>query len=617
MLIVTRLPTVEQAQNVKDAVEPGLLQALQGAAQAAPDAVRVVTCSGGAWLVGLLSISTDPGLAARKEDLRASLAQIESQVEKNKADLEAARQRKKQLDEVEVPKARQDLDAVNEALQAARDAAKKAKEEFDKEFAGSRRQRPELTAKQQTLQAKRRELSSATEKAAQASKAYNAKNRSAAEAAKPIARCEAASEKLKKDQADRKVAFEKVVAAKAASAIPLKDGKEGWLAEGRALMLPGHFANQYRYFVHLTNSAERFSKNTSLTALATTTELHGLRAFSGRHVREHAHEREFSSGQVLVSEVRSQTAAARRYLADEAVLIVAGTGPGTSVAVRETAGGREVPLADGDVVLLRKNVGGTNMHRAHNAPGLPGADGRLHGPARASLTVANWSEGCQVFPSSVEFNLFISLCAVSKRWRCVCQKGGTRGAGCSVLEAGAGEALGAGEEALVKGFGKDFLDAAGDFNRTYIPEKGVPPPGNAERAQKLRRIKELTWNDEDRAKLTELMKKKKDLVAKCQELNRQDTKDLTEFESKRSRRLNDAETRELERLEGDRARWRRDYLREKTLRLAADHLRSCDVTDKCGVRFSYTLIEMASAELGSLEAAFKESRNRAWDGRLG
>jgi len=271
------------------------------------------------------------------------------------------------------------------------------------------------------------------------------------------------------------------------------------------------------------------------------------------------------------------------------------------------AAGKETRLADDEVVLLRKNVGGTNMHRAHNAPGLPGPDGRLHGPARASLNVSNWSEGCQVFPSSDEFNLFISLCAVSKRWLCVCRKGGAGGAECKVLEAGTGEALGAGEEALVKGFGKGFLEKAADSNR-----RAKDPAIE----RKINRIDELTWNDKDRAKLADLMKKKAEAVAKGRSLGGRDADDLADVEAKRSRRLNDAESKELERLESDRARWRRDYLREKTIRLAADHLRTCDVTDRCSVRFSYTLLEMPSADLGSLDVAFKDGRNKAWGGRL-
>jgi hypothetical protein len=603
MLVVTRLPDAETLEQVKKAVEPELLDALQRAAGGAPQAVRVVSCSGGVWLVGKFAISTDPGLAARKEDLRSSLALIEKQIEENRTALEEMRKRKKELDETELPKAKDALDAANRGQASAEKALADAKDAFEKELGKSRNIRPELTRLQQAANTRRDAVKGAKREVAAATREHGAKTRAAAEAGKRVTRLESAAQGLRKRQGERKAAFEAAVAARAKSSIGLKDENEGWLTEGRALMLPGHFENQYRFFVHLSSSAEAFSKNTSLAALTTTTLLHGLRAYSGRHLR--ANPKDFASGE-YVSEVRSPDSAPRRYLTDEAVLAVTRVGATATIAVRETAAGKETPLGDDDVVLLVRSVGGTNIHRAHNAPGLPGADGRLHGPPRPTLSVSNWSEGCQVFPSSDEFNLFISLCAVSKRWRCVSQKKDCA-AECRVLEVGAGEALGAGERALVTRFGVEFIGKAADINR------GAKDPVID---GKINRIKALTWNEEDQAKLTELMKKKAEAAAKKAALSREDDFRIADLEAKKSRRLTESQQQELTGLEADRAKWRREYLREKTRRLAADHLRACDVLEKCGQRLSYTLIEMPSAELDALDAAFKESRNRGWSGSL-
>lgn len=92
--------------------------------------------------------------------------------------------------------------------------------------------------------------------------------------------------------------------------------------------------------------------------------------------------------------------------------------------------GKLLPLADDDVLEVQAKIGGTNVHRGHN---LSVQGGAVSASSESLTVVHNWSTGCQVFGLFADFNLFILLAGLSKRWRCL-RAGG--GADCPRIESG-------------------------------------------------------------------------------------------------------------------------------------------------------------------------------------
>jgi hypothetical protein len=76
-----------------------------------------------------------------------------------------------------------------------------------------------------------------------------------------------------------------------------------------------------------------------------------------------------------------------------------------------------VPIRDDDVFEVEGRIGGTNIHRGHNMSA--DESGAVSFSAESLENVGNWSTGCQVVALSPEFNLFIRLASLSKRWRCL------------------------------------------------------------------------------------------------------------------------------------------------------------------------------------------------------
>lgn len=75
-----------------------------------------------------------------------------------------------------------------------------------------------------------------------------------------------------------------------------------------------------------------------------------------------------------------------------------------------------VPIRDGDQFEVEAMIGGTNVHRGHV---LNVSGDSLSATAENATYVHNWSTGCQVFWAFKDFNLFILLCGLSRRWKCV------------------------------------------------------------------------------------------------------------------------------------------------------------------------------------------------------
>ena len=510
MVDFCRLPTGAEAGKIKEAAE-SLLAPLEAAAKEVPASVRTISCSGAPWLVGLFTISTDPGL-------KTTLAEIDQKIE------------------------------------AARQKADRSKSARDK---------------------KRLEVAEA--------------------------------QKIK--LTDQNVLLE-----------------EGWEQEDRGMMLPGYFPNAYTYRIH-HGSGKHFASDTSLTAL-TTGGVPALRMFSVRHVRRNP--RKFLASRRRVQELKSESGS-RAFETLEAFLVVRQEPPAKGddekgkkgkkrkVAPRMWIAEVQVPsnketiaLQDDDVLLLRGTAGGTNIHRAHNVS-LPAGAKRLKGGA-SSAKVSTWSEGCQVFPDWQSFNFFITLCAVAKRWKCASEYHvGPDKPECAILEASEGDALGSGEQALVAAFGQNFIDGCADVNRLARERKGKE---SAPVQQTRRTIDELTWTNENQKELSGLEELESDLKDEGKTLDKATALMLKPLRAKRSHRRTPEEEEKLKNAYKTRDSWRREYLREKTTRLAADHLRICDLKWACKAHFSYVLVEMNSDEIAIVEKSFTNGVNKEWNGKL-
>jgi hypothetical protein len=87
------------------------------------------------------------------------------------------------------------------------------------------------------------------------------------------------------------------------------------------------------------------------------------------------------------------------------------------------------PVDESAQYVLAARIGATNAHRAHGVnlnrtpePAYPDRAGVL-APQYQGGDVSNWSVGCQVFPYFDDFNVFLRLCQLSKRWRCATRDG--------------------------------------------------------------------------------------------------------------------------------------------------------------------------------------------------
>jgi len=85
-------------------------------------------------------------------------------------------------------------------------------------------------------------------------------------------------------------------------------------------------------------------------------------------------------------------------------------------------GGTLTPIGADDILIVQAMIGGTNVHRGHS---LKTDGGNVSAKYESQKKVYNWSTGCQVSPYFNDFNLFILLCGLSKRWECLTDKSAT------------------------------------------------------------------------------------------------------------------------------------------------------------------------------------------------
>jgi hypothetical protein len=116
--------------------------------------------------------------------------------------------------------------------------------------------------------------------------------------------------------------------------------------------------------------------------------------------------------------------------------------------------------------------------------------------------------------------------------------------------------------------------------------------------------------------LEELESLEQAMKKKGKELKLVDEGRLEKLQAKKTRKLTEEEKKRLDDACKAQQQWRREYLREKTTRFAADHLRICDLRGTCPATFSYALVEMNQEELFGVEDSFKSPSNQQWNGEL-
>jgi len=531
LVVFFRVLAAEQQQAYEKAVEKDLRDSLESCLGKVSQVVKLIPCSKGLWVAALFHISTDPGLLERRGDLESKASKLQQQVDAANEQLDALRKEQKTVDE-RLPKAQEDMKAAKGAT---------AKKKLQKEVGRLEARKKSLPRKQKGLEKKAKELG---------------KQKATVEA------------KINSHD-DSPKEFE------------ISEGNEGWLLEGRALIPPGHYADKYTFFIHKIADSKAFSKDTSLVAL-TVGFLEGMRIYSVEHVCQNA--KNFQG--LKVRQVKKASGEELRLSDDSVTLELKKSANGETEAFYKQ-GETSTKLAAGDRVLLKESVGGSNVHRAHNAKLQE--DGTLSGSGNAAGRVDKWSWGCQVFPLFNEFNVFLRLCAISKRWHCVAKGKQAAEDACARRAVGTDEKRGPGEEALVKRFGEDFVNAAADLHKD-----------NSDRAQAVNpQIKKLS-----------------DRKASAEWLPMVAHKQFKALEDKKAKRWTEKEEEELQKLIAERDGWRRKYLREKVLRLRADFLRNCDLSKKCAERFSYTLLQCSASEMVDLQTAWDDKRNTAWDKKL-
>ncbi|QRK13158.1 hypothetical protein JQX13_25900 [Archangium violaceum] len=578
MIVFFKMLEGAKLADFEKTVEETLRKDLEKVLAKNKDKVKFIPCSKGLWVAAKLQISTEPGMEVRRDRLRSALSQQEAAIAKNGAGAD---------------KCKEELKAINEQLPLAEQELTKAKEGKDKKLiarltlkvGGLKEKQTRLTARSATLEEKGKEL----------------------EAKRVKLEAEfIAAEKPKNDDPEL---------------FGINEGNEGWYEEEKAILLPRHYADAFSFFIHKISSVNTFAKDTSMVAL-TTGYLEASRIFSIRRVCAERVDT-FQGKNRVVRQVRSVAGKDRLFHDDSVILELRKNDAGVMEAYlkeNETL----TKLAPEDQVLIKvplgdkaiQVVGGTNLHRAHNVELQQ--DGTLKEAGGPQWRVDSWSDGCQVFPRFDEFNLFIRLCAISKRWRCA--SGATRAGEkeCVVLEASDTDERGAGEQALVDRFGEDFVNKAADLNR-----------GNSKvlnRIEELvRRRRDFEWTDKDESRLSELetakkeAESKKEVVGKKEVAGKLDKASLKEMEKlnvKKAKAFTQAEADESQKLTAERDAWRRAYMRDKTKRLRADHMQVCDMAGKCRQPFSYTLVELTVSQWSDLGAYFGQARNKAWDGTL-
>jgi len=615
---------------------------------------KLVPCTkdGASWVVSIYPLSTDPGLTDLPEEKAAKAKKTSEQDVQNKQT--AATDASKKLEQAEAKVA---------AKQSAYDA-----------LPADPPPNPAVKPKKGAPKSpKAQALAELNEAKAELAKVKKAKEK-ADGALKTAKETDAKNETT--------LASEQEKAKSKPPIAVLGDGTEGGLAVGRGMMACRSYPNEYTFYIHHAGSPSAFPKGH--VALTVGMIPDGYRAYSVSLIKSASWEAEAKRVNHVAVAVGGSTESravvgelfvggqkpGEKFAKQTATLITTQTEAQKSTKTRSAGlevNGTKRTLADTDVLLFRAEIGGTNLHRGHNAKVTPSGDEVVPG-APGGDKVKSFSEGCQVNPSFDAFNQFIRLAAIGKRWTCA--KGKAETPGCDRLIAADGEELGKGEQALLDSFGRRYISEA---TATAV-SKELEAKKTEVAALEAKKKKAGTLTAEDEAALTKAKADRDKLEAVIKELgsdvkNEDDKvvvkkaidaadKDLATADkaigklkadnAKRKPPKTDKEMApalephekkkaaatakkdeaqkkrdELEdkTLEKDALAARRKFLNERTRFFRGDFLRECDLHAggpgvHCKQRFTYVLVEFDDAGCDELDRRFKENRNQGWDGEI-
>ncbi len=355
--------------------------------------VKVVPCTAseftGTWIVGVFDqVTTDPGLADRDKDTRQK-AIDDAQKELDDKDKELT-------DHTPVAKKSQD-DLAAKQLEQKDLRAKKEKTADDKQTIKDN----DDALKKLTAQAKK--------DADKLQKLQNDRDRKATALAKKKA----------------------ALAATDDSQVQMSQGHSGWLAQGRAQMAPGIYANEYRFGIHhggadglhhghvamtvgFIPGYRFYSVGNILAERAKAKKAHDEAEEKARKKAENAGKPApeptpipggvyawAKDGIVLARHV-PPGGAPKKFVGQEATMKLRLSADGKSYEAFLLEKGAETKLGDDDAVVVNAQIGGTNLHRAHNVEmknhKQSGEEVKLGGK------VSNWSEGCPTYRQYKNFN---------------------------------------------------------------------------------------------------------------------------------------------------------------------------------------------------------------------
>lgn len=282
-------------------------------------------------------------------------------------------------------------------------------------------------------------------------------------------------------------------------------------------------------------------------------------------------------------------------------IVLERTGDGPTVEAWVEEGGKRTRPDDEDQFVVDARIGATNIHRAHGV-NVSDKDGSVSVGGEWD-PVSNWSVGCQVFPKFADFNLFIRLCAMSKRWRCAAGEGWPPPPAATVdatTRAAQARAASRSAAALEK-------EAATLKAKLDARTKGITQAQVEAAQRKAKEAREKADAAAQEAKKVEEDDRK--LLEGCCRVEKGAGGDAGKG------------GRQIARL------WELDPEKNKTLILKKaghfmhDWLRVCDLGGWCKVRFDFTLLEFAAGPISEIEERFARAAegkdvNPRWDGKL-
>jgi hypothetical protein len=627
-MVVFFKPVVpEHRQNFERVIEQDLRDDWNKIFGKSAKRTKLVPCTKdrASWVVAIYPLSTDPGLTELPEE---KAAKAKKASEKDVQDKQAA-----------ATKADKELAEAKEQAKAKQAAYDELPPDEPPDPMVKLKKGAPKSPKAQALAAAKAAQAKVT-KAEKAKKAADAELKTAKDTDARNATTLASEQEKSKSQPPIAV---------------LGDGTEGGLAVGRGMMACRAYPNEYMFYIHHAGSASMFPKGH--VALTVGMIPDGYRAYSVSLVKSASWETEAKKAHYITVKVGDKT----ESRAEVGELFVGGKKPGekfakatatlvtTQTAAQKTTKTRDVslevngvkrPLADGDVLLLRAEIGGTNLHRGHNAKVAASGDEVVPGAAGGGK-VKSFSEGCQVNPDFDAFNQFIRLAAIGKRWTCA--KGKAETPGCDRLVAADGEELGKGEQALLDSFGRRYINKATATRLAKDVENKAKADRDAAqaiidalendsknedeqaKAKKIIADQNKRIADEDKAiqKLTEANAKQKPpktAQALAAVLEPHEKKKAAAIATRDDAQKRLDELKKKETLEKDAIEARRKLLNERTRFFRGDFLRECDLQAgggaHCRERFTYVLVEFDDAGCNELDRRFKEGRNQDWDGKI-